>query len=67
MKKLIRSKSDTKLITDYKLVSESLNTNINNLKTDYLKKGHLLPKSSIFTKRKYTKRSNTNKNSNIIK
>ena len=47
MKTVVRSKSDTKLIIEYKYVSEALNLNINKLKTDYVKKGQLLPKTNI--------------------
>ena len=70
MKKLIRSKSDTKLILEYKVVSEALNTNLAKLKTDYLKKGHLLPRSSIFKKKKSCSKKSTKKKheiSNLIK
>ena len=52
---------------EYKLVSETLNTNINRLKTDYLKTGHLLPKAYIFKKRTTKKSSSIKKKSKSSK
>jgi len=65
MKKIIRSKSDTKLIIEYKLVAETLNANINKLKTNYIKKGHLLPKATIMKKPKGSRRGSEQKHSKL--
>ncbi len=56
MKTLSHSKSDTNLITIDKKVSETLNTNLQSLKSNFLKKDYILPRSSL---RKSNKKTST--------
>jgi len=65
MKTVVRSKSDTKFIIEYKYVTEALNLNINKLKTDYVKKGQLLPKTNI-VKARTSKETKTKKSNSYV-
>jgi len=51
MKKLNHSKSDTLLITVDKKIGETLNSNLNNFQSDFLKKDFILPKPAVYNKK----------------